>query len=224
MKANDLIQARLVNQGLAAAKFETCADVVAHFGAIQSQDYAMARWAVGMRMRKASDSEVEQCVNSGQIIRTHILRPTWHFVNKQDIRWMMELTAPNIKKATQYVDKQVGLTDAVYKKLWKIIAVELTHEDNLTKEDILERLGKKKIKVESLLLTQLLIRAEVDMRVCSGIRKGKAGYLFPLRQPDFESSSNIQKRLPGKTRLHLFPFPGTGHRKRFYVVEWPEPG
>src|SRR5687768_14353611 len=134
MNVKELIQLRLENQRLTSAGFETCADVVAHFGAMQSQDYAMAKWAVGMRMRKAYDSDVENCVNSGHIIRTHILRPTWHFVNSKDIRWMMDLSAPYVKKATQYVDKQVGLTDEIFKKVWKIISAELEREDNLTKE------------------------------------------------------------------------------------------
>src|SRR5688500_385987 len=107
MKAKELIQLRLVNQRLTSAQFDTCADVVSHFGAIQSQDYAMAKWAVGIRMRKVSDSDIEMCVNSGEILRTHILRPTWHFVSRKDIRWMMDLSAPYVKKATQYVDRQV---------------------------------------------------------------------------------------------------------------------
>src|SRR5688572_22591180 len=106
MKEKDLIPLRLANQGLTSVRFETCADVVSHFGAMQAQDYAMAKWAVGMRMREPSDSEIENRVNTGEIIRTHILRPTWHFVSSKDVRWMMELSAPQVKKATQYVDKQ----------------------------------------------------------------------------------------------------------------------
>lgn len=74
MKIKDLIQLRLANQRLTSAEFETCADVVSHFGAMQSQDYGMAKWAVGIRMRNASDEAIERCVNSGEIIRTHILR------------------------------------------------------------------------------------------------------------------------------------------------------
>lgn len=115
MEARELIQLKLVNQGLTSAKFKTCADVVSYFSAMQSQDYPMAKWAAGMRVRRASDSDIEMCVNSGDIIRTHILRPTWHFVSCKEIRWMMELSAPNLRKATRYVDRQVGLTDELFK-------------------------------------------------------------------------------------------------------------
>lgn len=191
MKVKELIQLRLANQRLTSAEFETCADVVGHFGAMQSQDYPMAKWAVGIRMRNATEEDVENSVNSGEIIRTHILRPTWHFVSRKDIRWMMALSAPNVKKATQYVDKQVGLTDEVFKKAWKIMAAELEREDNLTKEDFIARLTKKKIDVTRLMATQILIRAELEMRLCSGVRREKkvTYSLFDSKVPAAEKIS-----------------------------------
>lgn len=191
MKAKELLKLRLVNQKLAATEFESCVDVVSHFGAMQSQDYSMAKWAVAMRTRKATDSDVEKCVNKGTIIRTHVLRPTWHFVSRDDIRWMMELSAPYVKKATQYVDRQVGLTDTIFRKMWKVIEAALENEDNLTKEDLMNRLEKKKIAVSSLMTTQIIIRAELEMRVCSGTRKkNKVTYsLFDRRVPPSERIS-----------------------------------
>jgi hypothetical protein len=122
MNKKKLLQLRLSNQRLSASEFETPVDVVSHFGAMQAQDYSMAKWAVGLRMNNAEESIIEKSIHSGEIIRTHILRHTWHFVSNNDVRWMMELSAPYVKKATQYVDKQVGLTDELFKKAWKIIA------------------------------------------------------------------------------------------------------
>ncbi len=193
MKAKDLLQLRLANQRLTSTEFETCTDVVSHFGAMQSQDYAMAKWAVGARMRKATDADVENCVNSGEIVRTHILRPTWHFVSREDIRWMMELSAPYVRKATRYVDRQVGLTDEVFKKAWKVIGAALEQEDDLTKEDLMDRLEKKKIKVDSLLATQILIRAELEMRICNGARKEKK-FTYSLFDKRVPPSKKISKR------------------------------
>jgi hypothetical protein len=191
MKVKELIELRLANQGLTSAQFNTCADVVSHFGAMQSQDYSMAKWAVGMRMQNPSDSAIEKSIDAGKIIRTHILRPTWHFVHANDIRWMMELSAPSVRKATQYVDKQVGLTDSIFKKVWKVIEIELSRDSNLTKEDLTDRLAKKKIEVEGLLATQILIRAELEMLICNGERKdNKVTYaLFDRRIPPSESIS-----------------------------------
>jgi hypothetical protein len=191
MNERQLIQLRLANQGLISPDFTTGAGVVAHFGAMQAQDYPMAKWAVGLRMRNGSDADIDKVVNAGEIIRTHILRPTWHFVSRQDVRWMMELSAPYVRKATQYVNKQVGLTDDIFKKAWRAIEVELNKDDNLTKEDLTERLARKKINVDGLLATQILIRAELEMRICNGVRKrNKVTYaLFDSRVPPSERFS-----------------------------------
>jgi hypothetical protein len=191
MNVKELIQLRLANQRLTSTEFEACVDVVSHFGAMQSQDYSMAKWAVGARMQKSSDADIEMCVNSGDIVRTHILRPTWHFVSSKDARWMIELSAPYVKKATRYVDRQVGLSDEIFKKVWKIIELALQREDNLTKDDLMDRLAKKKLEVGGLMATQILIRAELEMRLCSGARKeNKVTYsLFDRRVPHSEKIS-----------------------------------
>jgi len=97
----------------------------------------MAKWAVALRMKYVTYHTMENAIQSGEIIRTHILRPTWHFVSRNDIRWMMQLSAPCVKKATQYVDKQVGLTETLFKKAWKIVEPQFKQEDSLTKEDII---------------------------------------------------------------------------------------
>lgn len=105
----------------------------------------------------------------------------------------MELSAPYVKKATQYIDRQVGLTDEIFRKVWKIIAVELEREDNLTKEDLMGRLAKKKIKVDSLMATQILIRAELEMRLCNGVRKEKK-FTYSLFDRRVPSASKISKK------------------------------
>ena len=71
--------------------------MVEWFGAVQSQEYAVARWSIGLRARRLRDSDVERAYAQGDILRTHVLRPTWHFVSPSDIRWLIELTAPRIR-------------------------------------------------------------------------------------------------------------------------------
>ena len=131
--------------------FETPADAVANFGAIQSQDYNMAVWALGLRIKNPKRALIENAINTGEIIRTHILRPTWHFVHQKDIRWMMELSASNVKKATQYVDKKEGLTNELFNKIWRIIELEFNKTENLTKENIKNCLFQRKIEVNNLI-------------------------------------------------------------------------
>ncbi len=94
MITQDISNRRLVSLGIAGASFEKPEDVVSYLVAVQSQDFAGAKWALGQRMRRAIDSDIEQAFNDGSILRTHVMRPTWHFVTPADIRWMLALTAP----------------------------------------------------------------------------------------------------------------------------------
>src|SRR5436190_8158942 len=99
MNAAELIALRLQNQQLSPAGTKKVGGLVAWMGVMQAQDYGMAKWAIGMRIPSATDKSIEEAINSGKIIRTHILRPTWHFVASQDVRWLFRLAAPHMKKA-----------------------------------------------------------------------------------------------------------------------------
>lgn len=182
MNRAEIIQLRLFNQAISEPFFENSDEVIAHFGAMQAQDYFMALWAVGLRMKNPNQSAIQTQINSQEIIRTHILRPTWHWVHQKDIRWMMELSAPNVKKATKYIDKKEGLTDELFLKAWQIIEQQFKEADNLSKEDMIFYLLKNHIVVSNLLATQIIIRAELEMFLCNGDKKGTYT-LFENRVP-----------------------------------------
>ena len=80
----ELVRRRLHNAGLTAARFEAPERVVRWFGAVQSQDYGPAKWSLGQRVEGATDAAVDAAFDSGAILRTHALRPTWHFVDPAD--------------------------------------------------------------------------------------------------------------------------------------------
>lgn len=191
MKRADILQLRLWNQGLSAHRFEKPQDVVAHLGAMQAQDYNMAIWAAALRLNAADRAAVESSIHSAQLIRTHILRPTWHLVHPKDIRWMMELSAPYVKKATRYIDKKEGLTDELFKRCRKIIERLLHKADQVTKEEIISALSKQRIMVNPLLATQIIIRAELEMLLCSGATKGSYA-LFDQRIPPAAALSQTE--------------------------------
>jgi len=88
----DLARRRLANQQLLTPTLTEPAEVVRRLGAVQAQDYAGAKWGVGTRTRGAVDAMLERAVSAGAILRTHVLRPTWHFVAPADIRWMLTQT------------------------------------------------------------------------------------------------------------------------------------
>jgi len=97
MADREISRLRLSNHRLSRPTLAKPGDVVGTLCAVQAQDFAGAKWAVGARMRAATDAAVERAFNAGSILRTHILRPTWHFVLPADIRWLLALTAPRIK-------------------------------------------------------------------------------------------------------------------------------
>ena len=137
MNRKKIIQLRLYNQGLSADRFEKPAEVVAHFGAMQAQDYSMALWAVGLRLKKTNRSAIENLVHSGEIIRTHILRPTWHLVHQKDIRWMMELynAFPDKKRFFDFTQsKEMGSIDKLSgSTLFKQQIIAGTSEEEIRK-------------------------------------------------------------------------------------------
>src|SRR6476469_6406625 len=101
----DLLVQRANNQRLASSGLQQAVDVVRWFGAMQAQDFNAAKWAVALRMRgEPSNAAIEDAYNDGQILRTHLMRPTWHFVAPEDIRWLLELTAPriNVRSGSAY--------------------------------------------------------------------------------------------------------------------------
>src|SRR5688500_15870492 len=95
-KTPDLFAQRLHNQRLSATGFKRPADVVRWMGAVQAQEFHAAKWALALRMREATSASVQEAYDRGEILRTHVMRPTWHFVTPEDIRWLLELTAPRV--------------------------------------------------------------------------------------------------------------------------------
>ncbi|HWI33814.1 MAG TPA: crosslink repair DNA glycosylase YcaQ family protein, partial [Lapillicoccus sp.] len=88
---------RLANQQLVAPALIDPAAVVSHLVAMQAQEYAMAKWAIGLRLADGgSDEAVESACNEGHILRLHALRPTWHFVAAEDIRMVLQVTAKRV--------------------------------------------------------------------------------------------------------------------------------
>src|SRR5580765_6497453 len=110
MVVNVIAERRLSNQLLSRRGLLRPADVVSRFGAVQAQEYEAAKWALGLRMRSgALDAHVERSFERGQILRTHVMRPTWHFVSAADIRWLLELTAPRVQRITAVYNRHLEL-------------------------------------------------------------------------------------------------------------------
>ena len=173
MKDLDILHLRLRNTGLSASPFKTPEDAVAHLGAVQAQDFAAAKWAVGMRMQKATDENVEKSFNESKFLRTHVMRPTWHFVLPEDIRWMLELTGPRVKRILAPYDQKLEITKEVLSKSQVVIEKALEGKKNLTRAELADHLEKKMLPARGQRLAHILAYAELNALICSGPRKGK---------------------------------------------------
>lgn len=173
MTLKDIANIRLTSQQIAGTKFKTAKDMVGWMGAMQAQDYAMAKWAVGIRLSNSTEQVIQAAIDKGEIIRTHLLRPTWHLVSADDIYWMLELTVPQIKAALKSRHKELELSETIFTKSNKLIEKELTGGKHLTREELISKLEKTKIVTDNNRASHLLLRAELDGIVCSGATKGK---------------------------------------------------
>jgi hypothetical protein len=169
----DIAVQRLRNQGLESPRFKAPSEVVAWFGAVQAQDYAAAKWAIGLRSQNVTDADVEQAFTDGKILRTHVLRPTWHFVTPEDIRWLLKLTAPRVHAFNAYQYRQLELDAAVFKRSHDVLAKELKGGQQLTRPELATALEQAGIVAEGTRLSCIMMQAELDGLICSGARRGK---------------------------------------------------
>ena len=176
MNASDIPLRRLHTQrvaGSVAQKFATARDAVNWLGAVQSQDYLAAKWAVGQRLKACTDAEFDEAFSRGEILRTHVLRPTWHFVTPADLRWMLALTAPRVNALRAYYNRKHGLDRAVFVRSNAVIAKSLQGGEPRTRDELGAALERAKIGGSPERLGNILLDAELEGLICSGPLRGK---------------------------------------------------
>ena len=173
MHAGEACNRRLAAQLLARPSRGSVVDVIRALGAVQAQDYAGAKWALGQRVAGATDASIETLIAEGSILRTHVLRPTWHFVAPEDIRWMLALTAPRIVAAMASYNRKLELTPDVFRRSNDAIATALEGGRHLTRAELRDVLARAGITATTQRLAHLMMQAELDAVVCSGARRGR---------------------------------------------------
>jgi hypothetical protein len=173
MNNTDIAHLRLHRQGLSKIIFKDANDAVTQLGAVQAQDYAGAKWALGLRLKDANDASLDQAFADGSFLRTHLLRPTWHFVTPTDIRWLLMLTAPRVHAVNAFMYRKLELDKAVIKKSYIVLEKALRGNNYLTRTELGSIFEKAGIKAEGQRLGYFMMSAELDGVICSGPRKGK---------------------------------------------------
>jgi hypothetical protein len=173
MDGRSITDRRLHNLCLLGTPLRAIEDVVGRLGAVQSQDYGPAKWSIADRAAGVSDAALDRGFADGAILRTHILRPTWHFVLPSDIRWLLALTAPRVHALNAYYYRQLGLDEGVRGKSEALLAGALRGGNQLTRKEVAGVLEQGGIDTVSLRLGYILMSAELNGVICSGPLRGK---------------------------------------------------
>jgi hypothetical protein len=210
---------RLATQRLQGVGLPTAADVVRLLGCVQSQEYAHALWSLGMRTSglKATDAQAE--FDRGDFLRTHILRPTWHLVAAEDIRWILEVTAPRVQKLNQTIYRREGLDPNILDRGLALIVQELQGGRYRTRTELGEVLAERGVATERLGLAYIVMNAELEGVICSGPMRG-AQHTYALldeRVPRSTASANALRASANRAPRH-----GEGElARRFFLGHGP---
>lgn len=167
-----LVRRRLSAVGLAQVESLDPPAVVRRLGAMQSQDYGPATWSIGQRIG-ADQETVDLEFDAGRILRTHVLRPTWHFVHPDDIRWLLALTRDRVHKTNGFMYRQEGLDESTRDRSEQVLAETLQGGRHLTRTELAAALRTEGIVAERFRLAYLLMSAELNGLICSGARRGR---------------------------------------------------
>lgn len=169
----DIAHRRLTNLQIARPAPASPAEIVRHLGAVQAQDYRAAWWALGLRLENTTETTIEEALSEGKILRTHIMRPTWHYVAPEDIHWLLELTGPRVEGVATGYYRNLGLDAEIFKVTDALIERHLRGGRHLTKAALGQVFTAAGLDVANQLrLGYLIFHAEVTGLVCSGARQG----------------------------------------------------
>ena len=201
------LERRLTAQQIARHGFQTPAELVAWLGAVQAQDYAASKWAVGLRLGKANvaDDDIERALAEGTVLRTHVLRGTWQLVAPADLQWMLALVAPQLiaRNARRY--REVGLDAETLRRSNSVLAKALRGGEHRTRAELSAALVDAKIGTGGQRLAYLLQRAELEGLLCSGARRGRQSTyaLARRRAPDVRTPPERERSLAELARRYF---------------------
>lgn len=210
---------RLRSQHLMSPHAASAASVIRSLLAVQAENPSQAAWAVASRAQHRDASELEALLDQGSVVRTHVLRPTWHFVAAEDIGWLLQLTAPRIRPliARQLNDSH-GLAGAGLDRVTSVVIQALAEQPDQTREQLADCLRGQGLEPRGQMLMLLLALLELDRLICSGRRlEGAHTYAaFADRVP----SSRRLDRDEALAELALRYFTGHGPATERDLAYW----
>jgi hypothetical protein len=125
MDRTAVLVARLATQRLSGPPAADPAQAVSELLCVQSQDAPIARAMIAQRCDRGTEAGVLAAIAAGDIVRTHVLRPTWHYLAATDLRWLLRLTSPKIESGMGARHRQLGLLEPRVAAALEVLAARL---------------------------------------------------------------------------------------------------
>jgi len=196
MDAGEILRRRLRNQRLVGAGAADPAAIVAWFGAMQAQEFGIAKWSVGQRTVGIDDAAVARALDEGLILRTHALRPTWHFIAAADLRWIQALTGPRVHSMNGPYYRGHGLDAATAARTNAVIVDALRGGPALTRDELAQALAAAGMPATGNRLAYVVMWAELDGLIANGPMRGSR-HTYAL----VEERATVQTELSGDEAL-----------------------
>jgi hypothetical protein len=218
MDEKEIVVRRMRNAGLSGSPAKDWGDVLRRFAAMQAQDYGPAKWSLGHRSRGVTNDDLDRALGDGTLLRTHVLRPTWHFVLPEDIWWLLELTGPRVHAGNSGPYRELGMDEALTGRSNRLIARALRGGNQLTRKELQDVLSKGGVATNSRRLGYLMMYAELEGLICSGGRNGKQHTyaLLEERAPDAKRLSPDEALAELTLRYFTTHGPATIHDFRWW--------
>lgn len=140
---------------------------------MQAQEFVAAKWSIAQRAADVTEIDVDTAFAGGRLLRTHVLRPTWHFVHADDIGWILAASAPRVHAANAYYYRRSGVDDDLARRSRAVFERVLGDGAQLTRQELAAELATAGMPVTGVPLAYVIIRAELDGVLISGAMKGK---------------------------------------------------
>jgi hypothetical protein len=165
----DIARWRLHTQHLVTPYAVSAREVVGSLLAVQAENPSQAAWAVASRTQNPDQADLAALLDDGAVLRTHVLRPTWHFVRAEDIGWLLDLTGPRVRRVTgQQLRVTHGLDERSIDQAVTAVTQVLASRGQLTRAQLADELRERGIRSSGQMLMILLAHVELDGLICSG--------------------------------------------------------
>jgi hypothetical protein len=158
----------------------------------------MALWAVARRTNGLTLADAQAAFDRGDFLRTHILRPTWHFIDPVDLPWLMALTAPRIRQIMASSWATLGLAPHLIDKGSDVIVAAVSDGEPHTRAEIAAALEAAGLQSTGTFLVHQLMNAEISLLIANGPMRGKQHTYVALPRPT-DRTTSCSLRVPGAT-------------------------